>query len=326
MTAGGGRAARFQHEARGFGVVSDMRLHVGRARSAKGRRDRVVWTAAVPGHPHVQALITGVPWIKGSDVSSELRVGFRAVDGLQIRFAESGGSASQRLVLTSPWPESLYAFERVWPRLSRTARLLAVDLPGFGRSQQRTSLMSPMAMSDFLISILDDWDIRDPHLICPGTGTAAALFTAANHPGRVRSLVIGGGGAAYPLAVGEALQDLIRAPGIGAFRPQDPRALVQGMMTELGPAAPASYPEQLRLLAGRLPGIFTPVQIITGRRDRLVPVANAEFLLARLPNSRLEVLDAGHFVWEEAAGPYAAIITAWVNGGYLTGNSGMDRT
>jgi pimeloyl-ACP methyl ester carboxylesterase len=326
MTAGGGRAARFQHEARGFGVVSDMRLHLGRARSAKGRRDRVVWTSAVPGHPHDEALITGVPWIKGSDVSSELRVGFRAVDGLQIRFAESGGSASQRLVLTSPWPESLYAFERVWPRLSRTARLLAVDLPGFGRSQQRTSLMSPMAMSDFLISILDDWDIRDPHLICPGTGTAAALFTAANHPGRVRSLVIGGGGAAYPLAVGEALQDLIRAPGIGAFRPQDPRALVQGMMTELGPAAPASYPEQLRLLAGRLPGIFTPVQIITGRRDRLVPVANAEFLLARLPNSRLEVLDAGHFVWEEAAGPYAAIITAWVNGGYLTGNSGMDRT
>lgn len=283
-------------------------------------------------------------------MSGELRVGFRSVDGLQIRFAESGGSGSQRLVLTSPWPESLYAFERVWPRLSRTARLLAIDLPGFRRSQQRTSLLSPLAMSEFLIRILDDWDIKDPHLICPDIGTAAALFAAANHPGRVRSLVVGGGGTAYPLAVGGALQDLIAAPGIDAFRSQDPEALVQGMMTELGPAVPASdiiadyiesnrgdrfaeaaqyvrsYPEQLRLLAGRLPGIFTPVQIITGRRDPLVPVANAEFLLARLPNSRLEVLDAGHFVWEEAAGPYGAIITAWVNGGYLTGNSGMGQT
>ena len=280
-------------------------------------------------------------------MSGELRVGFRAVDGLQIRFAESDGSASQRLVLTSPWPESVYAFERVWPRLSRTARLLAIDLPGFGRSQQRTSLLSPMAMSEFLIRILDDWDIKDPHLICPDIGTAAALFAAANHPGRVRSLVVGGGAAAYPLAVGGALQDLIEAPGIDAFRSQDPAVLVQAMMTELGPAAPASdiiadyiesnrgdrfaeaarfvrsYPEQLRLLAGRLAGIFTPVQIITGRRDPLVPVANAEFLLARLPNSRLEVLDAGHFVWEEAAGPYGAIITAWVSGGYLTGISGM---
>jgi len=117
-------------------------------------------------------------------MSGELRVGFRAVDGLQIRFAESGGSASQRLVLTSPWPESLYAFERVWPRLSRTARLLAIDLPGFGRSQRRTSLLSPMAMSEFLIRILDDWDIKDPHLICSDIGTAAALFAAANHPPR----------------------------------------------------------------------------------------------------------------------------------------------
>src|SRR5271156_4883381 len=207
-------------------------------------------------------------------MSGELRVGFRAVDGLQIRFAESDGSASQRLVLTSPWPESLYAFERVWPRLSRTARLLAIDLPGFGRSQRRTSLLSPLAMSEFLIRILDDWDIKDPHLICPDIGTAAALFAAAHHPGRVRSLVVGGGATAYPLAVGGALRDLIEAPGIDAFRSQDPGALVQAMMTELGPAAPASdgiadyiesnrggrfaeaaryvrsYPEQLRLLAG----------------------------------------------------------------------------
>jgi pimeloyl-ACP methyl ester carboxylesterase len=269
-------------------------------------------------------------------MSSELRVGFRAVDGLQIRFAESDGSGRQRLVLTSPWPESLYAFERVWPRLSRVARLLAIDLPGFGRSQRRTSLLSPTAMSEFLIRILDDWDIEDPHLICPDIGTAAALFAAANHPGRVRSLVVGGGATAYPLAVDGALRELIEAPGIDAFRSQDPGGLVQGIVTELGPAAPASdiiadyiesnrgdrfaeaaryvrsYPEQLRLLAGRLPGIFTP--------------ANAEFLLARLPNSRLEVLDAGHFVWEEAAGQYGAIVTAWVNGGYLTGNSGMGQT
>ena len=282
-------------------------------------------------------------------MSSELRVGFRAVDGLQIRFAESGGSASQRLVLTSPWPESLYAFERVWPRLSRAARLLAIDLPGFGRSQRRTALLSPMAMSEFLIRILDDWDIKDPHLICPDIGTPAALFAAASHPGRIRSLVVGGGGTAYPLTVDGALQDLVEASGIGAFRPQDPGTLVEGIVAALGPAAPAadiiadyiesnmgdrfaeaaryvhSYPEQLRLLAGRLPGIFTPVQIITGRRDPLVPMASAGFLLAGLPNSRLEVLEAGHFVWEEAAEQYAAIITAWINGGYLAGSAGMGQ-
>ena len=280
-------------------------------------------------------------------MSSQLKAGYREVDGLEIRYADSDGPASQHLVLTSPWPESLYAFDRIWPRLSGIARLLAIDLPGFGRSQRRADLLTPTAMSEFLIQILDEWNIADPHLVCPDIGTPAALLAAARHPARIRSMVIGGGATAYPLEVGGALKDLIEAPGIDAFRSQDPRALVDGLMATLGPAAPASdvtadyvesnmgdrfaeaaryvrsYPEQLPLLAGLLPHIFTPVQIIAGRNDPIVPVGNAEFLHARLPNSRLDVLDAGHLAWEEAPGEYGAIIAAWVNGGYLAGSTGM---
>jgi pimeloyl-ACP methyl ester carboxylesterase len=274
-----------------------------------------------------------------------MRIGFRAVDGLQIRFAESDSSARHRIVLTSPWPESLMAFERVWPRLSRTASVVALDLPGFGRSERRTELLSPMAMSEFLVRLLDEWGIENPHLVCPDVGTTAALFAAANHPGRVRSLVVGSGASAFPLEVSGTLKDLVDAPDIDAFRSLDPRELVQGAVSAMGSAAPAadvvddyvesnmgdrfaeaaryvrSYPEQLRLLADLLPQIFTPVQIITGRWDPLVPLANAEHLHARLPNSRLDVLDTGHFVWEEAPDQYGAIVAAWVNGCYLSGGS-----
>ena len=282
-------------------------------------------------------------------MSNEPRVGYRTVDGLRVRHADSDGPASQQLVLTSPWPESLRAFDRMWPRLAGIARLLAIDLPGFGRSERRADLLSPAAMGEFLIRILDEWDISDAHLVCPDVGTPAALFAAAGHPGRIRSLVVGGGATAYPLQVGGALKDIIEAPDIDAFRSQDPRALIQGLIAPLGPAAPAgdvvadyvesnkgdrfaesaryvrSYPEQLPRLAGLLPRVFTPVQIITGGRDPIVPTANAEFLHARLPNSRLDVLDAGHLAWEEAPGEYGEIIAAWANGGYLTGSTGMSR-
>jgi pimeloyl-ACP methyl ester carboxylesterase len=40
----------------------------------------------------------------------------------------------------------------------------------------------------------------------------------------------------------------------------------------------------------------------------VVPLANAEFLDERLPNSRLTVIDAGHFGWEEAPAEYASSI------------------
>ena len=68
------------------------------------------------------------------------------------------------------------------------------------------------------------------------------------------------------------------------------------------------YPDEMPALAELLPQITTLVTIINGRHDRVVPVANAEFLDERLPNSRLRIIDAGHFVWEESPAEYASII------------------
>jgi pimeloyl-ACP methyl ester carboxylesterase len=58
-----------------------------------------------------------------------------------------------------------------------------------------------------------------------------------------------------------------------------------------------AYPTQLPDLAGLLPTIQTPVLIIAGRRDHVVPLVNAEFLLEWLLASKLAVLEAGHFTW-----------------------------
>jgi pimeloyl-ACP methyl ester carboxylesterase len=43
------------------------------------------------------------------------------------------------------------------------------------------------------------------------------------------------------------------------------------------------YPEELPALADLLPQIAAPVTIINGRHDRVVPLANAEFLDERHP-------------------------------------------
>jgi hypothetical protein len=38
------------------------------------------------------------------------QVRFRTIDGTRIRYADSGGPHETTVVLTSPWPESVYAF------------------------------------------------------------------------------------------------------------------------------------------------------------------------------------------------------------------------
>ena len=150
---------------------------------------------------------------------------FRTIDGLSIRFAESPDRGDHALLL-SPWPESLFAFEPMWARLAEHAHLVAVDLPGFGHSERRDELLSPRAMGEFVIRLVDALGLECPHAVGPDIGTSALLFAAAANPGRFRSLVIGSGGAAYPLQLGDGLKDWVEAPDTEAYRSLDPRELI----------------------------------------------------------------------------------------------------
>ena len=77
-----------------------------------------------------------------------------------------------------------------------------------------------------------------------------------------------------------------------------------------------SYPTELPVLRDLLPEIQTPVQIVAGAHDPAVPPVNGEFLDERLPSSKLDIIDAGHFTWEDGAEEWAALVTSWWSGGY----------
>ena len=185
-----------------------------------------------------------------------------------------------------------------------------------------------------------------PHVVGPDIGTGAALFAAALHPGRFRSLVVGSGGAAFPLQLGSVLKDWVEAPDLDAYRGADPRAIVGGadrrhralrgsrsrarglpLVLRRRPvrrvdALRAQLPDaELPILGDLLPQIQTPVQIIAGRPRPAVPPVNADYLHERLPKSKLDLIDAGHFVWEDAADEYAALVTSWWSGGYAAAGS-----
>ena len=73
-----------------------------------------------------------------TSLTSSIEPRFRSLDGLTIRYADSGASRGPTLLLTSPWPESVYAFARMWATLAEHARLFAIDLPCSARPSERT--------------------------------------------------------------------------------------------------------------------------------------------------------------------------------------------
>ena len=271
--------------------------------------------------------------------TTALHVRFRTIDGVRIRYADSGRSHKPAVVLTCPWPESVYAFAPMWASLSEHARLFAVDLPGFGASERREDLLSPRAMGEFLAQLIAEADLGPAHLVAPDVGTSAALFAAAAHPERLASVVVGSGGTAVPIQLGEPLASWVLDPDLDKYRRMDPRMIVGATLDTIAGGIPDDiradylacydgdrfaesmryarrYPEELPVLAGLLPQITVPVTIINGRHDRVVPLANAEFLDQRLAASRLVIIDAGHFAWEEAPVQYASAVLDSITGNW----------
>jgi pimeloyl-ACP methyl ester carboxylesterase len=227
----------------------------------------------------------------------------------------------------------------MWATLADHARLVAIDLPGFGASERRADLLSPRAMGEFLALLIAEADLGTPHVVAPDVGTAAALFAAATHPERIATAVVGTGAAAVPLQLGEPLASWVLDPDFDRYRTIDPNVFVNTAVDTIDGGVPDEiradyvtsyagdrfvesmryvrrYPEELPLLAELLPRITTPVTIINGRHDRVVPLSNAEFLDQRLPTSRLVVIDAGHFVWEEEPATYASTILDSITGNW----------
>ena len=219
----------------------------------------------------------------------------------------------------------------MWPTLVDHARLFAVDLPGFGASERRDDLLSPRAMGEFLARLIAETDLGRPHVVGPDVGTSAVLSVAAADPELMASATVGSGGAAVPLELGEPLASRVLDPDVEKWRAY---ATLAGLSVQLSTPSRAAYPTTFELttwFATRATatsvdalrahvsgGAACASRSVAANRDAghdhqrrqrpRRPVANREFLDERLPNSRVAIIDAGHFVCEEAPAEYASHI------------------
>lgn len=272
-------------------------------------------------------------------ITERLSPQYVVVDGLRVRYAIGGRAAGRHLLLTSPWPESIVAFGAIWESLGDAAPLLAVDLPGFGKSEGRPDIMNPRAMGSFLVRVVKEFGLDGPHAVCPDVGTAAILYAAAEHDRTFTSLTVGGGAMDERFVAG-TLKEIVEAPDTKAFEGLDGGDLVANAVKQLRETPPLedeirdyresyagdrfvksmayvrTYPQSLPPLRALLRTIETPVQVLYGRRDPLVPPENGELLGRSLTHVRSVALDSGHFAWEDAATEYGAAVRGWIEGGY----------
>jgi pimeloyl-ACP methyl ester carboxylesterase len=225
------------------------------------------------------------------------------------------------------------------PLLRRKRGIVAIDLPGHGRSSDvdDADIATPRRHATAVLGVLDALAIPRAIIVGNSLGGGIALRIAADTPDRVAAMVLIASTGPWSHATDEARS---WAESDNPLIPGASDAAMRAFMervTEKPPAVPkaviryvtarrSARSERLRRLFGHfiqargaeaipseLAAIRAPTLVIHGERDRVIDVSSAHKLARGLPASTLYVLPGiGHVPQLEAPGRVARIIDRYL--------------
>jgi pimeloyl-ACP methyl ester carboxylesterase len=112
-------------------------------------------------------------------------------DGTRIAYVDSApGSQADPIVLVHGLQDEADSWRHVFQPLARLRRVLALDLPGFGRSDKRARRYSLEFFAGMVQRWLDALDIKRASFMGNSMGAMISEQIALTQPGRVRDLTL----------------------------------------------------------------------------------------------------------------------------------------
>ncbi|WP_249872624.1 alpha/beta fold hydrolase [Oceanobacillus saliphilus] len=230
------------------------------------------------------------------------------------------------LVLVHGFVSSTYTFNRLIPLLAKHFSIIALDLPGFGRSEKSMSFVySYENYAKIVAECIDYFRLKNVCIIGHSMGGQIALYTARLIPEQINRLIL--------LSSSGYLKSANRLMILCSYLPlfniavkrrvtrRDVRESLQNVFYNQalitddhirefeGPLKEENFYKSLvRLLrhregdlnANQLKEVKTPALLIWGEEDKVVPVGVGKRLEADLPNAKLITFEkTGHLVTEE---------------------------
>lgn len=251
-----------------------------------------------------------------------------------------GGSPTLLLVHGFPFDHSMWRNQI--ETLSRSCRVIAADLPGFGRSEMDpTAADRGLDMADYaaaLVDLLDELEVTEPVIVCGFSMGGYVLWQLAHRfPDRIRALIVCDTRAdadsdatmAARLKVADEVGQTGVEPIVTAMLPKllapltianRPEAVNQ-VAEMIRQASPASIAAAQRGMARRpdmrssLPAFRWPALVVCGENDAISPPEVMRAITDSLPNSTYrEIPDAGHMAPLENPNDFSAVLMEFIEG------------
>lgn len=270
-------------------------------------------------------------------MDKQIKSSFIKVEHLKLHYLEMG--VGEPLLLLHGWPTSSYLWRNLIPILAENNRVIALDLPGFGRSDKKLSDAFGFSyytkmIDQFLINL----EIRQTNLAVHDLGGPLGLFWALKHPEKVlritflntlvfpefswavklfglasrlplvKSWLSGPSGIAASMRFGVKDKKKLSPADIAQYqRPFQSKEARKVLLKSAQHLSPKRFQE----MADQLATLAVPVQLIYGVNDRILPdIAQTMSRIKKvLPQATLTAIpDGGHFLQEDKPEEVAQLI------------------
>ena len=175
-------------------------------------------------------------------------------------------------------------------------QVIALDNRGAGRTDMPDEPYYVEMMVEDTIGLMDKIGIKSAHFLGMSMGARIALVIAAKYPERVKSLILNVAAAGFPDMFKSILEISLENVNLREKLLQKTGIV----FIQKYPPNPESFLRQLKAMAdfdGRdyLGQIKAPTLIINGTKDHLAPMELTEELAAGIKNSKLIIVDEGHY-------------------------------
>lgn len=263
------------------------------------------------------------------------------VGGVSTAVIDTGGSFDEAPLLllhgSGPGVTAAANWRRVIPSFATTRRVVAPDQLGFGGTATgEARRLGRAAWTEHAVALLDRLGLDQVDVVGNSMGGSIALSLAAQHPERIRRVVLMGAmGIDMPLPPGldavwgytPSVENMERT--IRLFTDDD--ALITGDLIQLRheasqvpavrdswaamfPAPRQRWVDDLALTEDELTRILHPVLLVHGRDDHVIPLSTSSLpLLDRLTEVELHVFGGcGHWTMIERTTDFVDLVQAFL--------------
>lgn len=235
------------------------------------------------------------------------------INGIRVNYEVRG--EGDTVLLLHGWASSLEPYRRLMDQLCAKYRVIALDFPGMGKSEEPKEAWDVDGFVDFTLAFLEQFQIQKLSLVGHSYGGRVIIKMANRQlPFAIDKIVlIDSAGIKPPASKKKSSRQRIfklgkwflsRKPVAKLF----PTAL-EKLRVKFGSADYAAASPMMRQclvkavnedLSHLLPGIKAPTLLVWGDLDTATPISDAKQMEAAIPNAGLAVIPGtGHFSFVE---------------------------